>query len=58
MIFSEFSITVSKKSFKSKLEESTKFVYLFRTSNAEPDVNPLFFVIEPQLRIRLFGRCE
>ena len=29
------------------MEESAKFVYIFMTSNAEPDINPIVLVIEP-----------
>ena len=50
MTFSDFSITVSKNLFQSKLEESTKFVFLFTTSDAEPDINPIVFVIEPVVK--------
>ena len=43
MTFSDFSIIF-------KLEESTKFVYIYTTSNAEPDVNLIVFVIEPAVK--------
>ena len=32
------------------MEERAKFVYLFTTSNTEPDVDPIVFVIAPAVK--------
>ena len=44
MTFSDFSITVSKRIFLSKMEESSKFVCLFAISYTEPDFAPMVFI--------------
>ena len=43
MTFPDFSITL-------KLEENTKFIYLYTTSSAEPDVSLIVFIIKPAVK--------
>ena len=48
--FSYFSMPVSKHVFNPKWKKVKSFFFLFTTSNAEPYVDPIVYVIEPAVK--------
>ena len=50
MTFPDFLIIVSKRYSYPNWKKAQRLVYRFTTSNVEPDLDPIVFVIEPAVK--------